>query len=537
MANALNKIRINKIIIILFVFAFILRLIAGPGWGLPFRYDPDEAFFIQPSIDMYRSKNFNPGWFGHPGSTIIYINMIAYVLLSKFHIIFGEFQSAGAVLEFLKKDPSTLLYLMRFIQVIIGSLTVVMVYVVGRKLLNHWAGVIAALMVSVVPLMINYSQIVRTDMLAALLMLIVIDRSIEVMKHGHFIDYVLSSLAIAAAIATKYPAGLISLYLVWCHFARGAGLKQSWKIVLACIMSFGFIFIFSPFMFLDYKAVIRDLVSESIPHYVGAKSEGVLLNFWWYTKLLVIDSMGFFSILYVVGLWHLFKERRYNILGIALFVIVFLLAISMQNVRWERWLVPVIPMAILTSIVGMEFLFKKLNSYKSSKLLKIILLLFLTLPIAAKGGAQIYHRSGVDTRTQAAEWIVKNIPPGKNLIVEVYGPQLPSNIYNFYMIVNGSPKLRGVTTGYVMPARTVGGLYDFALLRDQSIDFLVVTNLYDRYKLNPGENKIVIENYENIFKKSFLVKEFLPSGGSDIHPFKVNVSGGLPIRIYQINKN
>jgi dolichyl-phosphate-mannose--protein O-mannosyl transferase len=208
----------NKSVILLVLLALVLRYVAGPSWGLPFRYDPDEGFFIQPAIDMYRSKNYNPNWFGHPGSTIIYINMVAYILLSKSYIIFTELSTKGEVWEYLKTEPTSLFFLMRSIQVLIGGATVFMVYLVGKKISNHRVGVVAGLMVAMVPLMIHYSQIVRTDMLAALLMLFVVYKSIQIQESEKISNYVYASLGIAAAIATKYPAGLISLYLAWCHF-------------------------------------------------------------------------------------------------------------------------------------------------------------------------------------------------------------------------------------------------------------------------------------------------------------------------------
>jgi hypothetical protein len=194
-------------------------------------------------------------------------------------------------------------------------------------------------------------------------------------------------------------------------------------------------------------------------------------------------------------------------------------------------------MAILIAVVGLEFLYEKISLFKFGKALKSILLLLFVLPVAVKAGMQIHHRSAIDTRTQAFEWIIENIPPGKNLIVETYGPQLPSGVYNLSMVVNGVPMARGQRGGFVMPSGSLAGLSEYELLADGSIDFVVVTNFYDRYKLNPKEHKIAIQNYENIFDNALLVKEFLPSGGAGIHPFKANVSGGLPIKIYQINKN
>ena len=45
-------------------------------WGikgdLPFVPHVDEPVFVVPAVEMAAKGNANPGWFGHPGSTVIY---------------------------------------------------------------------------------------------------------------------------------------------------------------------------------------------------------------------------------------------------------------------------------------------------------------------------------------------------------------------------------------------------------------------------------------------------------------------------------
>ncbi len=514
----------------------MLRFIAGPSWGLPFRYDPDEGFFIQPAIDMYRSKNYNPNWFGHPGSTIIYINMIAYVLLSKFYIIFTELGTKNEVWEYLKVDPTSLFYLMRSIQVVIGSATVFMVYLVGKKISNHRVGIVAGLMVAMVPLMIHFSQIVRTDMLAALLMLFVVYKSLQVQESERLSNYIYAALGIAAAIATKYPAGLISLYLVWCHFSRVKGTGEFWKLAISGVLSFLFIFLFSPYMFLDYQSVIRDLILESDGYYIGAMSEGFQANFIWYLNHLVFDSIGFIGLIaFLLAGIASARDRNSRVFGLFVFCLIFMMAIAAQNVRWERWLVLVIPLTALVAAFGVNWLAIVIN-LKAVKHLYEFLALLMLVPICYMAVFQIYHRSETDTRTQTHNWITENIPSGSSLIIETYGPQLPSDKYKLFMLNDGDVVQRPQNPGYVMPAGRLTSLKSYEDLATSDVDYLVVTNFYDRYKLNPIENRLAINRYDEIFKKSLLIKEFVPSGGADVHPFKANVSGGLPIRIYKVTK-
>src|SRR4051812_3116690 len=52
--------------------ALYLRL-HGIGFGLPALNDPDELMFELGAIRMLRSGTLNPGWFGHPATTTMYI--------------------------------------------------------------------------------------------------------------------------------------------------------------------------------------------------------------------------------------------------------------------------------------------------------------------------------------------------------------------------------------------------------------------------------------------------------------------------------
>jgi hypothetical protein len=320
-------------------------------------------------------------------------------------------------------------------------------------------------------------------------------------------------------------------------FSRVKGIGEFWKLAMAGLLSFLFIFLFSPYMFLDYESVIRDLILESDGYYIGAMSEGFRTNFLWYLKHLVFDSIGFLGLLaFLLAGVASVRYRNPKVFGLFIFCLIFMMGIAAQNVRWERWLVLVIPLTAIVSAFGVNWISIAAN-VKAGKLLYGFLSFLMLVPVCYMAVTQIYHRSDIDTRTQARNWITENIPSGSNLIVETYGPQLPGGQYKLFMINGGDVFERPQKPGHVMPAGSLAGLKSYDDLVKNNVAYLVVTSYYDRYKLNPIENQPVINHYEDIFKKSVLVKEFIPSGGADIHPFKANVSGGLPIRIYKVTKD
>jgi hypothetical protein len=58
------------------------------GFGLPSLYDPDEPIFMVIAAKLLSGRTLNPGWFGHPGSTTIYL----IALIDMLRQLFGPFQ-------------------------------------------------------------------------------------------------------------------------------------------------------------------------------------------------------------------------------------------------------------------------------------------------------------------------------------------------------------------------------------------------------------------------------------------------------------
>ena len=59
----------NKYILIVLIIAFVIRL-WGINFGLPYIYSPDEPCYTNRTINFF-TGDFNPHWFGHPGSFLV----------------------------------------------------------------------------------------------------------------------------------------------------------------------------------------------------------------------------------------------------------------------------------------------------------------------------------------------------------------------------------------------------------------------------------------------------------------------------------
>ena len=108
------------------VLALTLLALLVNIWGirkdLPYIPENDERKFVQAAVRIAASGSPNPGWFGHPGSTVIYPAAAAYRVL----------HGANAQAAF-DADFSQFYLIGRIVAVIYATLSVPLIYLVGRK--------------------------------------------------------------------------------------------------------------------------------------------------------------------------------------------------------------------------------------------------------------------------------------------------------------------------------------------------------------------------------------------------------------------
>ena len=101
------------------IFALVLILaVLLRNWGinpdLPYLYDIDEPVFVDPALRMVWSGDLNPHWFGHPGSTVIYINALIYLNIRFVGQVLGWFSDLSGFKSFYLADPTLFYLLPRF---------------------------------------------------------------------------------------------------------------------------------------------------------------------------------------------------------------------------------------------------------------------------------------------------------------------------------------------------------------------------------------------------------------------------------------
>ena len=166
------KISKKKILVIILGAAFFLR-IAGINYGLPLWLIFDEPPFITAALKMIELKTILPALHQNEFKPILYfppylayLYIIPYIfLLGVKYLFFGagikEFQN------YIVSDLSQFFLLARLISVILGTLTVGLVYKISKNIFKkEWAALLASSFLAFSILHINLSFVAR-DWIAA----------------------------------------------------------------------------------------------------------------------------------------------------------------------------------------------------------------------------------------------------------------------------------------------------------------------------------------------------------------------------------
>lgn len=509
----------------------------GAGFGLPALNDPDEPLFMATAVEMLTAPTLNPGWFGHPGTITFYSLMLVVALVGGLGVATGRFADFDAFAAAVYTDPGIIFLPARLMMVLFGVACVWMTYRLGKRLGGERLGLVAAAILAVNAVHVEYSQIIRTDMQASLFMLLAAHAALAIAQDGRRRDYLLAGLFAGLACATKWPAAVIGLTVV------GAGLYR-WKLGAPNWIgqaSFGLatvatLFIVSPFLLIDHATVLQNLSSEARPFHPGATGGGLFANIGWYVTGPLFSSLGIGGLLLAAGgmLWGAQTDRRW-LFVILPFCVIFLLAISVQSLRWERWVVPLLPFAALAAARALCGL-TGLLPHRREKMALTAALLLLLVPMIGTTRIEAVERQH-DTRQLASAWLRKYAPPGSRILIEHPGFDLLDGPWQllFPMGSAGCVDVHDMLAGRIRQSevekRRHGGAIvdighvDIARIETCRADFAVVSN-HLRYRADPAAYREELERYDRLLSNGRLVLAVRAvrgvSSGPEVHIVRIS---------------
>ena len=517
----------------------LLTLFAGAlfFWGLrsslPYAPDVDEqVFWVEPALRMDASGALNPGWFGAPGSTMLYplafIYHVEYRLSTQTSLLAWPDPELP---ERLALHPSRYYLMGRLLSALYATLCAPLVYALGKRAFGWQVGLMGMFLFPLNKVLLIHVKTIRSDsaalffgLLALWLCLGLLEKSKTALedKQGAFgltpsvsywLKVALAGLAIGLAISSRYfmaallPVGLAAIW--W-----GPGSQKAGRMALLALYALAGFALSTPYFFLDFSTVLASLQHEARAIHLGADGLSPLGNLFWYLSRALPNQLGWPQFLLgLAGLaWAGYRRQPAQLL-LVIFWLGFLGGISLLKLHWERWPIPI--MAI-TSLFAAEML-GLLAGWATQRLrlqqaaLSILLLALAAAPPATNAALLNLHRSQPNTRVQARFWMEDYLPAGSRIVQDPYGAVLSET--SFTVVEN--------------PQLAKGSLADLV-----SFNYLVTSSEWgNRVFAEPERYPLEIAFYRQVETELCLLQEFQPrllSGGPTLRVYALHNSPGLP---------
>jgi 4-amino-4-deoxy-L-arabinose transferase-like glycosyltransferase len=503
----------EKYILVFLIVLTLATRICGITFGLPYLYHVDEARFADISL-KYLKGDLNPHFFHVPS---LFTYLVAgiwkiYYLVGK---IFGQFRTTDHFIDSFNRDPAVFMILGRMLSVLLSLGTVLLVYLIGKKMYSPRVGLIAALFLIFSPEHNKISHYLNPDGPMVFFLVLSFFFIWKIYRTGKAKFYVLAGFSAGLAFATKYGGHVLFIPLFLAHLFRHLEDRKSLKHILFSLPLLSSLFFFvlaffigCPFALLDFQTFWKDFSWQSahlytLGHYGSSTEQPAWLVYLLYGFK---ENIGKFSQFLVLGgiVYGLFKHKKRELLLFS-FPLILFVTVGMWKTYAMRYLLPMTPFFILAAAYFSDFLLSRLESslsrlkpkfaflaQKQGILKGIVVILFILSPAISIIKFD-YLLTQPDTRTLARDWIEGHIPEGTKIAIEQYCPPLSPKKYK---VVFKPPSLSQV---------------DLEWLSRRKIKYVIVSDIiYSRFTRYPKEFPNQANFYRALDEKAVLVKIFEP---------------------------
>ncbi|MBI2414969.1 phospholipid carrier-dependent glycosyltransferase [candidate division WWE3 bacterium] len=436
----MKKLKPHKAVILLFIVAFLIRFI-GIEHGFPFIFHIDEPAVVRSALGI--RFDANPGHFDWPHLHFYLTYFLFFVFIKARSIV--QFLGLQSFLAFkmpiLWQDPLVFYLLARTLDVFMGALTVIPVYLAGRELFGNRGGFLAALTFAFMPFHVHASHFALVDVPATFWIawalyfstkiynqkpkestnLIQINKFNSTLKDNlaYFKYYILAGFFIGLAASTKYHGGIAAVVVAVAHFARvyknskekfvsWAGLKN---LIISGLSAVGGFILGTPFAILDFSTFIRtDSPTGALWQFTNVGSVTLLerLNqfFQAITYRFALDIGPTFIAVYLIYIFYsLFirRDRRSLIILIPSLLLFFYVS-GFEKMRVHYYM-PTYPFIALAVGAMSSHIIAITRNHIQKRL--VYWAVFLIPILLAVNTSIVLLRS--DTRLELFDWLNKNM--------------------------------------------------------------------------------------------------------------------------------
>jgi 4-amino-4-deoxy-L-arabinose transferase-like glycosyltransferase len=496
-------------------------------WGvkkdLPWAYESDEAKFTLIAAQMAKTFDPDPGWFGHPGSTVIYPQAVAIQIddamrtgrswLTPDFVLFQRFADA----------PARAVLLGRLIAVAYALLSLPLVFAIGNRAFGSPVGLVGAWLALLSPLTLDHAQMVRTDTAGVFFGCLGLWLCLRLLDRPTLVAHVLTGLAVGFGIGTRYflvvlvvvllAVDLLHLRRVYDPDARRRIVRCALAALAAVVIGF---VVSTPFFFLEIGAVLENLAHEARESHLGNDGLSFAGNLGFYLRTALPQEVGIPQLALAAAgvVWALVRGRPEPRLLLA-FVAIYLVGISSATLHWERWLIQVRPLIVLFAAAAIVWGATALStrarlSRRRAGIAIAAVVVLVSIDPASRFFRMALAQARPSTRVTGSEWITAHVPPGGRVAAELYTAPLDEKRYRVdyrFSLAEGGPS----------PETYRRAGYDYAM---------VSSAIHGRYFASPGRYPKEVAFYRALFRDGKLVADITPAPGQR----------GPRIRLYRLER-
>lgn len=373
-----QKITKKKWLIALFVIALILRIIFV--FSMPIKLW-DETIYINLGYDLSNNPadySFaNNGWSDFmPDNSYPLAGFRAPLL--PYLISFLYLLNLG--------------FLINFLIPLIGALSVILVYVLGKNLFNESTGLISASLFTFIPLHIFYSGRVLTDVLFTFFVLVTFISFWKGYENNNKKYKVLFGLFLALSLLSRYTALWIMpifllYFLIKYKSLRFLKDKYLWYAVIIFFLAltpwfiYGIIYYHNPI-----GSFMHGMKASS--YWGGIQPWNFFFSSWWQ----MFSIAGFIFIFGLLSIIHKKEYLRKEIYLLLIWFIFFLGMIIYMPHKEDRFIIPIIPSLVILS----AFFINKIKEYKRLLIAVILLILIFSTCSNFYNTYKLYHSTNTE---------------------------------------------------------------------------------------------------------------------------------------------
>ncbi|WP_210438346.1 glycosyltransferase family 39 protein [Nocardioides xinjiangensis] len=399
------------------VAALVVRLV-GLRHGLPHAYNADEELHFVPHAAAAADGDWSTGYFENPTG-------LTYLLA----LVFRAALPGDDATALLADDPGLVLTVARLVVAVLGTATVLVVGLAGRRAFGAAAGTWAAAFVGLSFLPVFYAHHALNDAATMLPVALGLLACLRLHEHGGTATAAVAGAAIGVATGTKYLAApmvaVVALALAM-RVAAGrqrlaSGLRDLGVAAVACLVG---LLALNPFVVVHAGTFWRQVTGQSAQAATGKL--GQTGSAWLGYPATLLWGLGLVPVLLAIGglalAWR--RERQKAVLLLALPVLLYLWMASHD--RWfARWMLPAYPaLAVLAGLGAArtaDALRRRLRGRTRPVATALLAVVALAQPVAGVVRSDRLLLS-TDTRAEALAFLVRQ-PGGGRIVVEPAVPE------------------------------------------------------------------------------------------------------------------